>query len=791
MSVIASLTRPALRLALTTWGRRSLSRRSGTHLVEGLSAHVKVLRDRWGVPHIYAESTRDAFFAQGYVHAQDRLFQMDLRRRAAMGMLSEVSGPNALPTDRFSRTLGLHRSARADWTGAKQEVREAFQAYADGVNACMGAKKWKLPMEFSLLGYRPRPWEPADSMSFARLMTWQLAFGWHGELVRARLRDAVGAEAASEWDFHYPVANPVTLPSGVMSRDLEQAAPLPIVRGTLGTGGSNAWAIAGERSETGKPILCNDLHLFVSSPSVWYENHIVAPELEVTGASLPGIPAVLVGHNRHIAWGITAAFTDCQDLFAERFDGGDSRRYESMGRWVDAEVIEESIAVKGRDEPEPLQIAITRHGPLVADGPAGSDLRFALSAVALTGPGDAGGWIALNRARDWREFTDALRQVHSAQLNVVYADVEGNIGHRLTGRVPVRAAGDGTVPAPGWSGDHEWVGWVPFEEMPHALNPPQGVVVSANNKIVPDGYPHHLGNVWMNGFRAARISEVLAGHPKISAAVCRGLHADVVCIPGREFARRTSVLTSDDPDVRTAVGLLQDWGGKLDGRSPAAALFEVARHHLIRTVLAPVEDPDVSAGLTGVGPNQVLAPGNELYGNDLVAVFRMLDNPESWWMKRAGGSEAALATSLKDAVEWLRAELGPKPSKWRWGAIHRVRFPHPIGLRPPLGEVFDRGPYPIGGDMDTPAQAGLAPNRPYDARAACPSYRQVIDLANWDASVAIHAPGQSGQIGSRHYDDLLKRWRRGEYHPMLWTREQIEANAEARMRLDPAAPSRT
>jgi penicillin amidase len=384
------------------------------------------------------------------------------------------------------------------------------------------------------------------------------------------------------------------------------------------------------------------------------------------------------------------------------------------------------------------------------------------------------------------EFSEALRQVQSAQLNIVYADVVGNVGHRLTGRVPIRASGDGTLPAPGWTGAQDWVGWVPFEEMPHALNPEAGVVVSANNRIMGDGYRHKLGNAWMNGYRAARIAEVLAGHPTVTTAVCRALHTDVTCIPARKFVENVLSLAPHDPDVLMAQELLRGWDGRLEHDSAAAAVFEVAKHRLVRILLSPVTDLDLANGLTGVGPNSILAPGNELYGNDLVAVLGMLDNPRSWWIAQAGGREAALERSLAEAIRWLRDELGQNPKKWRWGAIHRVRFPHPVGTKPALEKLFDRGPFPIGGDMDTPAQTGFAPNRPFDARAACPSYRQIVDLGDFGASIAVHAPGQSGQVGSRHYDDLIRLWRRGEYHPMLWTTEQIEAGARSRMRLDPA-----
>jgi penicillin amidase len=780
--------------------RRRLPRTSGTLTVDGLHSPVDIHRDRWGIPHIYAGSPADAYFAQGFVHAQDRLFQMDLRRRIAHGTLSEAFGAGGLATDRFARTLGIGNAAREEWAaisgaapggasnkvgdevtvGVRDEVKESLQAYAEGVNACLGWKGWKKPLEFTLLGYEPRPWEPVDSVAFARLMIWQLAFGWHGELVRQQLRAAVGDAATAEWGFRYPASSPVTLPGGITVGDPNDPPGLPIT-GPAAGGGSNAWAISGRRSATGHPLLCNDPHLFLSAPSVWYENHLSAPGLEVTGASLAGIPAVMIGHNSRIAWGITVAFTDCQDLFEERFDG-DS--YEFRGEWHEAELRDEEILVKHEDQPVRHRVVTTRHGPIVADGPEGSGARYALSAVALTGRGDIGALLALNRASDWKDFSEALRLGSAAQLNFVYADVDGNIGYRVTGNVPVRSAGDGTTPAPGWAGTHEWVGFIPYDEMPHALNPAEGFIVSANHKILSDGYPHYLGNAWMNGYRARRIVDVLAARDRVTVEDCSALHADVGSIPGARFAGIVAGCRLADPDARLGQALLQTWDGRLDVDSVGGSVYEVARHELIQLLLAPVPE-GIRRGLTGTGPSSLLAPGNELYGNETVAMLEMIESGDSWWVRQAGGRDQAVETALKRAVAWLRSELGRDPRRWRWGRIHRVRFPHPIGLRPPLDRVYDRGPFPIGGDTDTPAQSGLAPNRPYDARASCPSYRQIVDLGDLSKSVAIHAPGQSGMVGSRHYDDLLKVWRDNRYHPMLWSREEVLTNSRNYVALRP------
>ncbi|MBI4306402.1 MAG: penicillin acylase family protein [Chloroflexi bacterium] len=786
MALARRLAGPLIRAGITWIGRRRLPRLRGTLELQGVRGPVELVRDRWGVPHIYAGSTADAFFAQGFVHAQDRLFQMDLRRRLATGRLCEAFGPGPLRTDRLARTLGLGRLGESDCKNSPAEIVETFDAYTAGVNACLSQPGWKLPVEFSLLGYRPSPWSLSDSFSFARLMTWQLAFGWHSELVRARLIEKVGHVQAAEWDISYPKPSPITLAellapvgSGLPAGSAGESEV------TGGPGASNAWAVAGSRTETGKPILCNDPHLFVASPSVWYEVHLVAPGLNVTGASLPGLPTVLIGHNERIAWGITAAFTDCQDLFAERFHAERPHQYQYQGDWLVADVRQEQINVKGQDEPVRHDVVSTRHGPVIFEGEERSGIRYALSASALEGPGDAAGLLALNRASSWQEFNGALNDIRSAQLNIVYADIEGNIGYRLTGRVPVRAGGDGLLPTPGWTGEHEWTGWIPDGEMPSALNPRSGFLVSANNRIAGDGYPHYLGSIWLNGYRAMRVTEVLESAPTVSFETCKSLHADVTCPPAREFVRLLGSMETADPDARLAIEYLSAWDARLNRDSVAASIYEVFRHRLVRNVLEPAAGKELADGLTGVGIDNFLAPGNDFYSNDTTAVLRLLQGPDSTWLTRVGGAQALLERSLREAVEHLRAKLGANPRRWRWGRLHRVRFPHPVGLRPPFEAVFDRGPYEIGGDMDTPMQTGIAPNRPYDARAACPSYRQIIDLGNFSRSVSIHAPGQSGQLGSRHYDDLIPLWLRGDYHPMLWTRDEIEANSRSRLHLRP------
>jgi len=787
VSVIHRILGPPLRAGLTRLGRRRLPKIEGTLTLPGLSDPVEVIRDRWGVPHIYAANTHDLFFAQGFVHAQDRLWQMELNRRIATGRLSELFGNVALDTDRTTRTFSFHRLGQADWANADDSMRAVVSAYTEGINAFLQNPSTRMPIEFTLLRHHPEPWIPEDSMAFSRVVTWQLSHAWYGEIIRAWLIEAVGEAHAAELEIHYPEQNPVTLPAGIEFNRLNADGTLRAARGPfLSRGmGSNAWVISGRRTTTGKPFLCNDMHLTLALPSLWYEVHLIAGEFNVTGASLPGLPTVLVGHNKHIAWGITLAFTDCEDLFVERFDPQAPHCYEFRGEWLDAEVIPESIRVKGRAEPHTEQVIVTHHGPIISDVVGYPEQRIALSSMALRPCSALKGWLLLDQAGNWDEFVEAMRLIEAPQLNVAYADVVGNVGYWVTGKVPVRASGQGMIPAPAWTGEYEWVGEVPFEEMPHALNPDQGYVVTCNHRVVPENYPHFLGNVWRSGYRARRIVDIIQSKDKLSSEDLRALQLDFTCIPGQEFVERLEGLSTKDRDVQAALDTLRSWDGQLTATSTGGTLYEVTRYTLVRNLLEPGLGKGLTARLMGQGFHPLLLSTHELHGHDTVSMLRMLDNPNSWWVSQAGGREAVLTRSLKQAVQWLREELGPDVNDWEWGKIHRAIFPHAMGMKKPLDRVFNRGPLPIGGDTDTPCATAMIPNDPYDSKAWAPSFRQIVDLSDLSRSLVIHPPGQSGQLGSPHYDDLAALWIKGEYHPMLWTRQQVEQEAEGKLTLNP------
>lgn len=783
MTLIFDILAPIARAGITWLSRKRLPQINGTIKLSGISKSVEIIRDRWGIPHIFAQDEADLFFAQGFIHAQDRLWQMELNRRTARGQLAELFGDIALDTDRATRTFGFNRLGQTDWQNMEGETRDAVLAYTKGVNAYLDMPSAPMPVEFSLLGHRPRPWEPEDCTAFARVMMWQLSHAWYGEIVRAQMIETAGEEHAAELMIHYPTVSPTTLPKGIEFNRLGEGGILikengPFLERGLG---SNAWAIAGSKSNTGKPYLCNDMHLPLSMPGLWYQVHLVGGKYNVTGVSLPGEPMVLVGHNENIAWGITLAYIDCEDLFIEQFDPQNADRYLYKGEWVKGTVIDEVIPRKGKAEAHHEKVIITRHGPVISDVVGYSAQRLAVNSMALQPSPNLTGWMKLNQASNWDEFIGALKLIEAPQLNICYADVFGNTGYWVTGRTPIREKGDGSIPVPGWTGEYEWVNEVPFEDMPHAFNPEKGYVVSCNHKIVPDDYPYYLGNVWMNGYRARRIEDILSGKETLTPQDFRNLHMDCTCIPGKLWVEKVSQIESDDPIVKKAMTCIRSWDGVLDPQSVGGCLYEVSRYFMARNLVESVLGEEKTMLWMGKGFNPVLFTASEFYGHDITIVLRLLDQSDSWWMQQTGGKEKFVTESIKKAAVWLTSKFGDNPQNWQWGKLHTASFPHAMGIQKPLDQVFNRGPYPIGGDTDTPFQSAMLPNEPYENKAWSPTFRQIVDMSDLSKSVTISPPGQSGQIGSRHYDDFIPLWLKGEYAPMLWTREQIEKEAEGKL----------
>ncbi len=771
--------------------RRNFPQTSGTLTVPGLQAEVRVLRDEWGIPHIYAQNNHDLFFAQGYVHAQDRMWQMEFWRRIGMGRLSEILGKSALDSDKFLRTVGFARIAEEELRQMDPLTRDILQAYADGVTAYIQQHKGRLGIEFTLLGltgvkFEPEPWSPVHSLTWAKVMAYDLGGNMDSEIMRAVLLKKFGADAVQQLLPAYRPDHPVIVPTGVAWQDVDTSllAVLDEVneftgREVLGTG-SNNWVIAGSRTTTGMPLLANDPHLAIQMPSIWYEIGLHGGDFDVVGASFPGAPGVIIGHNRYIAWGVTNLGPDTQDLFVEKINPNNPNQYEFRGEWRDMQVIQEEIRVAGQSEPVKLTVRITHHGPIVNDVmgplPTGTALRW----TALEPNTLFRAVVKLDLARNWDEFRNALREWDIAAQNFVYADVQGNIGYQSTGKWPIRAHGDGLMPVPGHTGEYEWLGYVPFEEMPYLFNPSQGFVVTANHAVVDDKYPYLVSLEWSSGYRAARITEMIRAKPKLSAEDIQAIQADTLALGAKEVLPYFLNLKPQAQELRQALEILKGWDYRFDKDSAGAAIFGAAFLHLVRDTYLD----EMGASIF----KQYFASSSMT----TVAMVKGLEDPNWPWFddKRTAQVETRddiLLRALKDAVDDLTKRLGPDMPRWKWGNVHTATFRNQSlgksGIAP-IEALLNRGPVPVNGTGEVVNNTPFSIMRPYEV-TVLPSYRQVIDLADFTKSLSMHTTGQSGHTYHKHYDDMILYWRDVKYHPMLWTPEQVERAAVATLILKP------
>ena len=788
--------------------RGPLPRTRGKQKVPGLTAPVEILRDRWGVPHIYAQGALDLWFAQGYVHAQDRLWQMEFNRRLGHGRMAEIFGSRALHTDRLLRLVGFSRAAAADLAHMGEGARQALEAYAHGVNAWMAVGR--LPLEFRLLRFRPAPWQVTDTLVWGKMIGWSMSINWPSEVVHSAMVERLGPKRAAKLQGDYPADNPSVLPTQASLQMFEHfLAQLRVAESWFPASGlvgmSNNWVVDGTMSATGHPLLASDPHMTTLQPGIWYENHLQCPELEVTGVSMPGAPGVVMGHNADIAWGMTAAFPDTQDLYLERLHPNDPHQYEYLGQWEQAQVLQEEIRVRGERAPRVVEVTVTRHGPIINEAsPLTSGAGLTALALRWTGH-DPGGSpnaiLSLNRAHDWTSFSAALADWHEPALNFVYADRQGNIGYHMAGRVPKRASGTGMFPTAGWTGANEWIGWVPHEELPHALNPAQHYFASANNQIVGPDYPHFLSAETANGFRAQRIVELLTAQEKHSASGFAHMQVDLSCQHSAgPFCRLVTTLAPGilaQPasagvcaQAEQALTYLRDWDYELSADSVGGCIYQAWQHYTMRRIFEPWLG-DLTDHYLGVGFDKLLTPVIFYYvdRSPLVAQRILLQNEREWLVDDGGNlleREEILALALRDAITFLNKQIGPQVSTWEWGRLHRVQFRHVFGAVKILEKIFCRGPYPYGGDPNTVWQGGFLPKLPIDPWAAVSaSWRQILDVSDWDACLGVLPTGQSGHPASEHYDDMTALWLRGELHPLYWTRDRIEAVTEARLLLEP------
>jgi penicillin G amidase len=806
--------------------RRSFPQVSGEVKLTGLDAPVEIYRDSFGIPHIYASSEHDLFFAEGYVHAQDRFWQMDFWRHIGSGRLSEMFGKTQVDTDKFLRTLGWARVAQQELDALEPGARNILEYYTEGVNAYLvdhqGAD---LSFEYVILkllnpSYKPEPWQPLHSMTWAKVMAWDLGGNMDSEIERAILSKTLSPQQIAEIFPLYPSDHPVIVPTpnvgaiqpdgGLDSRAALAGSLAPMLEsvrvkttsletllGPLGAGiGSNNWVLSGKRTNTGKPLLANDPHLGEQMPSIWYEIglHCVpksdACPYEVTGFSFAGAPGVIIGHNDRIAWGFTNVGPDVEDLYIERINPNNPDQYEVNGQWKDMQIVKETIQVSG-DESVKLTVRYTRHGPIISDT-YGSLKDFSTTAgiqlpaqyaIALR-------WTALDptttfpaiwkmdMAQNWDQFRKAAQEFDVPSQNLVFADVDGNIGYQTPGKIPLRAKGDGTLPVPGWTDEYEWAGFIPFEKLPYAYNPPQGYIATANNAVVGPDYPYLISSDWDYGFRAQRIVDMIENAPgPIDIPYIQKMQGDDMDLNAETLVPVLLEIPLEDANLENTRAILQGWDFQATMDSAPAALFEVFWKHL----LADTFDDNL--------PEAYWPDG----GDKWFEVMRnLMKQPESaWWDNKTTpeveGLDQIFAQAFTEAVSELESKAGDDPTRWKWGDLHTVTFINATlgesGIAP-IEALFNRGPFPTSGGESIVNATGWNSTESYTVDWL-PSMRMIVDLSNLQNSLTIHTTGESGHAFNPHYIDMADLWRTIQYHPMLWDEAQVKSAAGGHLTLAP------
>lgn len=748
--VLAALVLVAVVVVLVL--RSSVAQTRGQVRVAGLASEVRVVRDAHGVPHIEAESRSDAVFALGFVHAQDRLWQMEFQRRLGSGRLAEAVGSSGLTADRFFRTLGVRRSAEASLAYLGSEERAVLDAYVAGVNAFLERRTGVLPPEFLVLRLEPEPWTPTDVIVWQKMMAWDLTGSQlSDETLRAQLVSALGSDRAARLFPGHPEDGPVTLPNfSALYREIPWSTIARHIPHLDPANGSNAWVVSAEHTASARPLLANDPHLGLQAPSHWYLAHLSAPGWEIAGATLPGTPAMLLGRNRRIAWGFTNTGSDVLDLFVERVDPADPNRYLAPTGSLGFTTRREVIAVSGSEDVV-LDVRETRHGPVISDvvgsaaAAAGAGHVVAMRWTALDEDDTTiGAALAMADAQNWPQFVAALERWVVPQQTMVYADTDGNIGLIAPGRVPVRAGGRGVSPSPGWTGAYDWVGTVPYEALPRSSNPGDGVLVAANHRLVGADYPYLLTDDWGSPYRAERIHELLAATRRHTLDSFAAMQSDVTSLHARAFLEHLRDAVPMTPVARQAQALVADWDGRMAAESAAPLVFSAWYRSLVREI---AEDELGSAF-------------DAYFGFRPAFVASVLAGDGAW----CDDIRTTLVETCRDiasrALQIGAAELveryGTEMEAWSWGEAHEAVMEHAVMSGTPLGRGFGlRGPND--GGPFTVDVGSFSIRDPYSQDHGS-GFRGIYDLSDLESSRFIHATGQSGNPLSIRYRDLFGRW---------------------------------
>ncbi|MCP4416246.1 MAG: penicillin acylase family protein [Chloroflexi bacterium] len=782
-----------------------------TLTLAGLENEVHVYRDENGIPQIYAQNEHDLFLAQGYVHAQDRFWQMEFWRHVSQGRISEIAGEATVSSDTFIRTMGWNRIAEESLVYYESEAPEMLaimEAYSEGVNAYIAENGEQISINYTILGlvndkWEIEPWEPLHTIAWAVVMADDLGGNWRSEISRANLIKELGEGTTANLLPFYPYdTRPVMVPTDAMdieftNQDEEASYPqngqvnwenvnTNIVGsypedGFLGAAdyvGSNNWVISGEHTDTGMPLLANDPHLGIQMPAIWYQVGLHSPSFNVSGFSFAGVPGIVIGHNDNIAWGVTNVGPDVQDLYIEKINPSNPNQAEFMGEWEDMEIIEEVIKVNGGEDVV-VEVKLTRHGPIISDLRDDVSDVLAIRWTAHEPMRTLNAIIGLNKAENYDDYREALRYWDVPSQNIVYADVEGNIAYQTPGLIPIRANGDGLVPVPGWTGEHEWEGWVPYEEMPAILNPEWGYIVTANHSVVDEEYPYFLTHYWANGDRGQRIVDLieaeLDGDGELSQADLATIQFDSLSLLADSYIPLMDGLSSEDDKVQAALERLRGWDRQARRDSVPAALFEIFYMHLAQATLADE-----------VGEENVGSFGG------LVLFHQLAANEDAvWWddvSTEATETQAdILLTAVNDTIVWFEENVGDNMNEWTWGSIHTATF-----VSSPLGEsgigaiesIVNRGPFAADGGGSIVNANSWSWSKPAVVRGH-PSMRMLVDLSDFDVSEWVIPTGESGHPYHPNYDDQIELWLNGDYLPMLWSEEMVLETAVNHLILQP------
>jgi penicillin amidase len=784
------------------WGysiaRSALPQLDGSLRVAGLAAPVKVTRDGHGVPTIDAASLEDLFFAQGYVTAQDRLWQMDTMSRFAAGDLAEILGPDLLEHDRAQRILGLRVAARKAVELASPQVRTHFEAYARGVNAYIESHRERLPIEFRILHYAPRPWTPEDSMLVAAQMVKDLSASPRDALTRERILAKLGPELTadlyvnSSWHDRPPTVMPAALKDSTNDTDDDEddsgvdnsvtqhmntlpvpfAAPTALPDDEDFVEGSNNWVVSGAHTVSGKPLLSNDMHLGHQMPNLWYEAHLRCGDFDAAGVTLPGLPFVIVGHNQRIAWGFTNVGPTVEDAYVETFNP--AGQYLTPEGWKAPEHRREVIHVKGQPDVG-LDVVVTRHGPIVSELSPGETRQLALRWTLYDGVHNP--FFDVNSAQNWEQFRRAFSQFDAPGQNVVYADVDGNIGYQATGKIPIRASGDGSLPENGADNAHEWIGYIPFDKLPSIFNPPTGILATANGRITPDGYPYSISAEWEAPWRAARIYRVLESGKKFSGADMLALQTDIYSdferFSAERFVYAVDHAKNASARAKTAAEILRGWDGRMTADSAAPTLAYRAREELFRLLLEP------KLGSAPKDAQQAAATLNwKSYHWQVQSVWLenvLLHQPKRWLPEGYPSYDELLTAAVVAATGGSSAPQDL--NSWKWGAFHPVEIQHPIFGKIPFLRHW-AGP----GVME---QSGSVFTVKAVSRSHGPSERMTVDLADFDQSTLNLVTGEAGNFFSTYYMDQWKAWHEGSTFTLPFSKPAVQSTRTHELTLEP------